>query len=235
MCMSKHLLRSATFVFADDEDRGKGWRLEAKPYFDPAGGLGVAHDILEEFPSEQDQPHHEFLALGAAIYGRGSCGMLGNFRSSAGETLVYDSISVIEHVLDEEGYWLTDAPPQKPLPEDFEYAERILRDFSAKAAEVYTSNWKDYNEDNRIEIATAYIPHAVNWMRVGFRRARKRYEPTWDGSDVAMMFERIANEADHLSKHAEIDDLLRVVIDRRRHDLQMIHTPYYARREYRDW
>jgi hypothetical protein len=216
------------FTLKEHEDTGyNGWVLDTKPYFDPVDGIGVAHDVLEEFPRGQDQPHDELMAIGALIFGRGS--MSGAFnRRGLHEVVGGEFHELMRHVYDEDNYYLTPAPSTKPLGEDWEREEEVIVDAGEYAREYFPTciDSGEFTEEQVREIIE-FIPDACNWLRIGFRRARRRYYPHFDGYDVASMFERIQREVDKVTKYAEEYDKLRVIVSYRRHDLQVIHIPRY--------
>ena len=208
-----------------------GWVLDAKPYFDPMDGRGVAHDVLEEMPHGGEQPHDELLALGAMLYGR--CSMSMAFPRPTYQVLADEFGALFSHAFNEEGYYLVDAPKVQRLDqgrygEDYEREESIIQAVAPRVLEYIekygAEEWGD-NPDN-LEEAKQWVPHAQNWLRIGFRRARRRFYPHMDGCDVAYMFERIEREVNAL-KGVELYDRLTLRVKYQRNDLELWHTPSY--------
>lgn len=221
-----------TFTYKHDDDRGySGWVLDNKPFFDPMDGMGVAHDVLEEMPHGGEQPHDELLALGAMLFGRGSLSM--PFPRPMSDVLSGEFGALFEHAFNEEGYHLSKAPKALRLDqgrygEDFEREEAIIQDIAPKVLEYiekYGADEWGENPDN-IEEAKQWVPHAQNWLRIGFRRAVRRFSPHMDGCDVAYMFERITREVNAL-RGVELFDRLTLRVKYRRNDLELWHTPSY--------
>lgn len=216
------------FTCRTHEDTGfKGWVLDSKPYFDPVDGMGVAHDVLEEFPRGQDQPHDELMAMGALIFGRGSACL--NFFRPLHEVVGGEFHELMRHVYSEEGYYLKPAPPTRPLSEDFEHEENVIVQVGEYVREYFpkTVGYGEF-EAEEVEEILEYVPHALNWLRIGFRRARRRFHPHLEGWDVAYLFNRIKDEVDRTTKMegAEEYDKLRVIVSYRRNDFRVIFEPY---------
>lgn len=121
------------FTAKEHEDHGiLGWLQKGKPGFDPGSGMIVAHDILEEFPSGQDQPQDELLALGCAYWLRGEGGYFhrrGSFVTDAAEHIASDMPEILRHVIYED-YRFPAPPPTRMLDledDEGDFAERIVR------------------------------------------------------------------------------------------------------------
>jgi hypothetical protein len=221
-----------TFTYKENEDMGySGWVLNAKPYFDPMDGRGVAHDVLEEMPHGGEQPHDELMALGAMLFGR--CSMSMPFPRPVSEVLASEFSPLFSHAFNEEGYHLVDAPKVPRLDqgrygEDYEREEAIIQEVAPKVLEYIEKYGEDEWGDNpdNLEEAKQWVPHAQNWLRIGFRRARRRFYPYMDGCDVAYMFERIEREVNAI-KGAELYDRLTLRVKYQRNDLELWHTPRY--------
>ncbi len=223
------------FTYKEDDEMGySGWVLDAKPYFDPMSGRGVAHDVLEEMPHGGEQPHDELMALGAMLFGRGSMSKP-SFMSqfSWDESLAHEFSPLFSHAFNEEGYYLASAPNTLRLDkgrcgECHEREEAIIQAIAPRVLKYIESygvkEWGD-NPDN-LEEAKQWIPHAQNWIRIGFRRARRRFYPYMNGEDVAYMFERIENEVSAI-KGVELFDRLTIRLRRQINDFTLWHTPNY--------
>ena len=210
-----------TFTLKENEEHGgQGWVLDSKPYFDPMDGMGVAHDILEEFPHGKDQPHDELLAMGALIFGRGEQWERG--RESMIESVSYECTRVFDHVFYEKGYSLAFCHPNKPLQGDDEYYEAVIQAIGKHIAETNgNEDLREYDSDQAEKII-GEVENIKNWLRLGFRKARRRFN-NLDGSDVAFLFERITNEVNRVTKMAELGDTLSVRVSYKRNDVEIWH------------
>lgn len=214
-----------TFTLERNEDLGiLGWVCDRKPYFDPMPGQGVAHDVFEEFPNGGEQPHDELLAMGSMMFGRGSYehlfGMYGLAASIAAEFH-----EMLRHVFHENTYFLKPAPNTRKLNDDYEHQEYIISEFMG-IVEKEVREWDEY-EPSQISSILDYLPHAANWLRIGFRGALKRYAPDLDGCDVANMFESLKEQVDRITQWAEEGDKLRVIFSKKRSAVEAYHEPWY--------
>ena len=212
-------LRSTLFDCKTHEDYDSlGWVMCKKSYFDPAQGRQVAHDLLEEFPRGQDQPHDEFMALGAAIWGRGQGGYF-QYRSAA-YNIAGDFTFAIGHAFNEDGYYLRNAPRTYKL-RDWD-AEAVIEEIGQIVLE---SGFEDiYDDDNR-QRAIDYVSHALNWMRIGYRRAAQRFRVT-NHYEITAIFNTIEKEVDKILKWSEEGDKLKVMINLRTRTVKVEHIPY---------
>lgn len=200
----KHL-----FVCEEHEDYGiNGWRLQAKPYFDPAQGMQVAHDVMEEFPDGQDQPHDECMALGACVLVRSLGGYHDGHRLPPAVHLASEFHSMMSHAMEEGGYHLRHKPHRVHRLED-DYAESIIRDIGPNALK-HLREYGDVDE-SWIDAARSWMPHALDWFRIGFRRAQRRYRGL-DSYTLCGMFREIEERADKLLRHAELGYVLEVSV-----------------------
>lgn len=221
-----------TFTYKENDDLGySGWVLNSKPYFDPMEGRGVAHDVLEEMPHGGEQPHDELLALGALLFGRGSLSM--PFNKPLCTVLADEFYPLYSHAFCECGYSLVDAPNVRRLDQGrngdcYEREEAVIQAIAPKVLEYIDKYGSDEwgSDDEELERAKQWIPHAQNWIRIGFRRARRRFYPHMDGCDVAYMFERIEKEVRAL-QGVELGDQLKIRVKYQRNDMQLWHIRSY--------
>jgi len=211
------------FTYKESPETGnKGWVLDRKPYFDPMDGMGVAHDVLEEMPHGGEQPHDELIAIGAMMYGRGY-DIHTHFRGRPlDEIIAYEFEELYRHAYGEEGYRLVEAPKTRPLIDDEE--EEFIINSVGKLVEAYIDKYDEYmfETEAQIESAKAWIPHAQNWLRIGFRKAHKRFQPRMQRYDVSYMFEQIRDKVDSI-KDIQDYDTLKVRISYKQHELSVCH------------
>jgi len=216
-----------TFTYKHDDERGySGWVLNSKPFFDPMRGLGVAHDVLEEMPHGGEQPHDEAMALGAMIYGRGAhCGV---FFNPIETTIAYEFDELFEHAFEEEGYRLQPAPNTRPLrgDEDREETEELIQKIIhiLKTRIQTIPNDLHLYTDAQIQQALEWLPHATSWLRIGFRRAAKRFYRL-GRYEVYSLFQRIEKEVDKLKP--ELGDQITVRVSYRRCDVNIYMREYF--------
>lgn len=212
-----------TFTYKHDDERGySGWVLNSKPFFDPMDGRGVAHDVLEEMPHGGEQPHDELMALGALIYGRGC--HTGVFYQPIEQILAYEFDELFGHAFCETGYQLVPAPKTRPLrgSEDMEEAEGVIQATIRIIRARIKENAEDLRLDTEAKInqALEWLPSAANWLRIGFRRATKRFYSV-GRYEVYSLFERIQRGVDKLKP--ELGDTMTVRVSYKRYDVRIWH------------
>lgn len=214
-----------TFTMQEHEDHGyTGWVLDSKPYFDPMDGMGVAHDVLEEFPRGKDQPHDELLAMGALIFGRGE---MWSHNCSLVETVAHECSGVFRHVFHEEGYSLAFCYPSRPFEDDLIDYENTIQAVVEHIVKINTLDpTRGYDnreyDDAESEKVLGEVENIRNWLRLGIRKARRRFR-NLEGYDVAQLFERIEKEVNRVTKQAELGDKLSIRVSYKRNDVEIWH------------
>lgn len=200
-------MRTFRFVYDNHKEHDyEGWRLESQPGFDPVGGLGVAHDILEHFPGGDSSPADEFMALGAALIIRGDQGYWHQrtpFNPHPHKHVASDFPEILSHVV-----WgdmdLADPGRTKPV-EDYDY---LIIDTIKEARRLLNS---EYEEDERARYVKLLWP-ALGWMRRGMRKAMARYRG--QRMDWALYtFIGIEKEVNRITKDAQLGDKIEVRVD----------------------
>jgi hypothetical protein len=198
-----------------------GWRQKSQPDFDPLGGMAVAHDILEHLPNGSEAPHDEFMALGAAVLIRGMQGYFMN--NTPADNLCSDFPDIFSHIVYQD-IGLCDAPVTNRLQD--EWAETMISETVNKGRALMISEWnmspKFNNEEPGMSIheLDVYLHHVKGWMRIGFRKARKRYNGRVRDFEFTYLFKEIEKEADKALKNAEEQDELHVRLVRNRVDVK---------------
>jgi hypothetical protein len=184
------------FVLAHDPERfGTGWRPAHQPDFDPTGGMGVAHDVLEHFPGDDGSLKDELQAFGAILLIRVEHGDL-DPKSLAVE--FPDLMSKLFHG----DTWLEAAPRTRLLSDDLEmFMARALIEARKQVAEFLYDD--DLTYEDKIDWFNEQVPHIMGWMRVGYRRARRRYRNAYSYHDLPALFGEIARMADQELKECD--------------------------------
>ncbi len=215
------MVTTVRFLYQIHEEYGSpGWLQKAMPGYDPLGGMAVAHDCLEHFPGGTDAAHDEFQALGASLFIRGEANYSGQKGRTAtpGQNVGSDIPEVIRHIL-HEGTAFHDPPRTRPLADHVE--EWI--DVALKEA------WDECREQFRgedVREAKAVLTKARGWLRVGYRRAEKRYAKIGPHA-ACQMFMNIETAADEAMKQAEEGDELEVTFDIAKAKTQVRYIPSY--------
>lgn len=197
------------FVADMHEDYGTlGWRQKSQPGFDPLPGMAVAHDCLEHFRGGDESPANEFEALGAAWHLRGENPMSSSFRTPE-EDMAADMPSIVRHIV-HEGMHLAEPPRTRPMrdedtEESFRNVIKYTRVFclSEMEHEISEGTLTTHELD-------AILRKALGWLRIGYRRARRRYRGVLGWAQTC--FGIILAEADKRLKHANEGDVLDVQV-----------------------
>ncbi len=208
------------FVRQHHEEYGyDGWRPEWIPHFDPSEGLGVAHDTLEHVLHDAGTVETEFMALGTIAWLRGQGGWFYQHRPHASD-LAYqmsgDFLSQADY-LDGEGRSMKKAPPTRPLADgDMDDA---LQECVRKGMKLLAD---ECDRDGGEKSALIDPVSALSYLRMGFRRAARRYASS-DPSEMCWIFDEIMQGAEKHGKHAELGEVLvvRVDMERRRATLDI--------------
>lgn len=189
-----------TFVRRHNEEYGTdGWLLKGAPIsYDPIGGMGVAHDILEHRLNDTGSVEDELLALGASFYVRGRGGYWNDTPKSPGFHV--SSVISFDLGMKYEGVQLL-SPPGKSRPLD----NNDYDDVNCWISEALLSAARDLKEQEvRDKDTRQFVSYAEGWLRQGFRRAQRRYREICPES-LTYMFKKIEQTADRL---LEDDDSL---------------------------
>lgn len=174
----------------------QGMRPLFLPGTDPAMPLQATHDLLEHF-IEPVNSHTELQALGAMLYIRGNGGYFKNF--SIERALAADLHFVTTH---QSVYGKISNPGVTRPLEDY------VESWITKAMPPLYKELKD--NDDSIELDKNYPHWLRGWIRIGYRRANKRY--TLDPFIVSCQFEQIERDLDEKFKKGWLEngDLIRI-------------------------
>jgi hypothetical protein len=202
------------FVRHHHEEYGfDGWRPQWIPHFDPSEGLGVAHDTLEHVLHDQGTVETEFMALGTIAWLRGQGGWFQQHRPHSSDLAYQMSGDFMQQAeyLDGENRQMKKAPRTRALAEG--YMDDALQECVRKGMKLIRD---EHGEDEDAFMVTAIDPDsALSYMRMGYRRAARRYAGT-DPCEMSYIFDEIMQGAEKHGKHAELGDVLvvRVEVDR---------------------
>jgi hypothetical protein len=212
------MILEKTFIYKLWEDTGSWGFIEREKIgiFDPATGLGVAHDTLEHVGGHPNPVVDELMAFGAIIAFRGH----GNYwmmfpHQHAIPDPAYQISGGFENALRalETGDWsLTPIEDQKPLDEGYEdLIDRVLSEAVKQEEVIYIFCGDDEGDDegNDLvrEVPKSEIEFMRNWMRRGCRLALEKYDPdpsNYNAEDHFLeAFFQIETEVDEIIKHLE--------------------------------
>lgn len=214
-----------TFFTVNDPERGLGWMLKGAPAgFEPLDGLAVAHDTLEHFPGDTGSLADEAQAIGAALLIRVE-GKYYDDMDGFGSDIadLYEKFRKRQMGLD--------LPVRNcgPLTDELEYTIRSLKK-STRDEIRHDEQHGDVAYDP-LDIA-AYLERFTAWMRVGYRRARRRFCRRFHDSlpapwpwDIAGLFRQIESEVDNIPKEVEGQKLV-VTVDVARVNVEINHDEY---------
>jgi hypothetical protein len=176
-------MKTYIFVCAKHEEYGSlGWKLKGKPHFEPFGGLTVAHDILEHFPSDDGTAGGECEALGASFHVRGCAYFQGikDAHFSVGEQTCPDIARLFRD--------------QVEMPKCAS-VKKLDNETEEELAKAYKGAVEDLKESEIDESeASTFLQNAINWMRIGYRKAVKRYKH--NTCELAHFFHKIETLVD---------------------------------------
>lgn len=204
------------------EDHGfLGWVLNTMPHFDPATGMGVAHDCLEHL-TRRVGFEGEMEAFGVSLWIRGEGGYWQNNSQHNREWFQNTCGEVAEFLAQADG--VCQKPPRAAMLEDWQ--EEQLQQLKAHALKSWdTEELADrFNLEHVTEAdLTAALENVLGWVRRGFHAADKKY--TAYQYDVCYMFQQIEKEVDDIQP--EEGDTLTVTFSRSNTDWTVKHkSPY---------
>jgi hypothetical protein len=168
---------SALFDVREHPEWGSmGLRMQGKPHFEPLTGMAIPHDLLEHFPDDNGTLEDELQALGASLYVRDGS----SYYAQAGSMYRDPSVHIASDMrmqarnYVDRSYLLRDPGITRRL--DDEYLEDQIQQTCIRAVKELREEFEDAmdwfpawlnSEEQRKRF--------VGWMRLGYRRAVKRY------------------------------------------------------------
>jgi hypothetical protein len=179
------------FAWLEDQMTGEmGWIPKSNPGFNATSGFGLAHDVMEHFRNDVHGLDAEMRAFGAMIFVRWEGGWQ-PYRGVNMHSPAYNIASGIFVFLQNiacEQDTITTPPKTNRLHED---VEEILDEAISKSFKDYL-NYEDCNTDDTLWIRDA-LEHMRGWMRIGYRKAVKRYKDL-DVYEATALFNEIERQ-----------------------------------------
>lgn len=171
----------------EDSDR-EGWIMKGMSNFDPlfperdgSAGVGLAHDVLEHFSATDTSLEAEFLAFGSILYLRGESDYWATtVKPGQGVWSIDPGVNMsgdVAHFLyqsDVDGITLCKPPRNRKLDDEL---EEILHTLYVHAMRTMTELGDDTQQRWNMRAA---LKRAIGWMRVGYRKARDRWNMGFD-------------------------------------------------------
>lgn len=201
-----------------------GWvGMPKQDNFDPAQGFTLCHDIFEEFECPKYKqlglPHNEFLAFGAMYFIRGSTGYFDEFGRGCAESMGSDWEMIFEHVIHEKMHFKI--PPKTYALQD-KQAESDLQEICEEGRKTVFGNYgigndlEEYEKEDLIQ----NLRLVIHWLRIGYRRAEKRYR-NCNRYNLSCMFTQIKEAIEKAEKYTELDDQLWIFTDFKNNDFRV--------------
>lgn len=191
-----------TVQYAEDDETGI---LGLRPIGLPSDmnssveGYAVAHDVLEHLNGfENIGPiADELQALGAMWYIRGQFGMLSKRGTiySPHESIAFDLSRMFEDFYLHNSY-LPIPPKTKKCDFDDDFHDIIKL--------MLEKGWFDSSDirPDHDSVVKLYKRAALSYMRIGYRKAKKRYE---DSNKINMLFWRMSEAFDDILKYCDFE------------------------------
>ena len=167
--------KSFTFVKKRNELLGEfGWKPKEIPNFDPVLPNMVLHDIWEHSPGSPATPIEEFQAIGTAMLIRFEGGFFNSIGARPSDALARAFGMLYYHA-----QVLADRPttPCPNIPaahtpiENTDTEMEMVRAVGKAVDYIHGSNVYT----NRLKQIDESLKHALPWMRVGYRKAQRRF------------------------------------------------------------
>lgn len=200
------------FEWRGDRNTGEyGWIQKGFPNFNASDGRMVAHDTLEHFAGGDGSLTDEMLAFGAIMFVRGESGW---FYQEGG---IYDpaqscalDISEFLHDVAWGNSHLKTAPRTCRL--DDNTIENYIQDAVHGGLRIALNEYPE--KCGQMRQSDALIKSMIGWMRIGYRKAVKRFydNPAYQ---VADCFNEIRKKVDKHFSHGEFGEELIVKVNPR--------------------
>lgn len=176
---------------------GSGWIMRDMPHFDTSLGFGVAHDVLEHF-DHGDCVTDEFQAFGAILWGRVN-GCYASLAETGVSEFSHKSLaSDLGEMLVREKLVIPDVRT-RPLADDGYEPEKKLDELRMLIWQSVAHFDDELNGTPTFRGYDAAVDLTLAWMRVGYRRAARRWGHT-NPESLASMFWEMEREVDALTK-----------------------------------
>lgn len=182
---------SRKLVLGTDPEYGvRGFRPAEHSDFNYLDGMGVAHDLLEHFPSDKGTIEDEFMALGAMLYVRGDdyFAQKGN-RYSALENMASDFPNLFRYAQGGQfGHMIAHKTPKPRGIDEFDENE-----FKTHIARLKS----EFDDEEEQEAFMAFSYSAIPWIIKGYKKAEVRYRKLtrWELLSAFLTIEKDVNGA----------------------------------------
>lgn len=198
-----------------------GWLdVRAPSNFDVGFGFGIAHDVLEHFDLS-GTVEAEGEAFGAMLWGRGS----GGYWQRQYHEQVYSDIAEI--VIRGGG---CAAPPKRPRALTCDCGEPELMlvealDRAFRACDEYLDTYSQ--QDTPRETIKQWFDNFGQWIRIGYRRANRRYGRTTNPHMLSLMYRELETKFDAAVRMCDSElDKIRVDVNLRRSEVSVTVIEY---------
>lgn len=183
-----------------------GFRMRGRPHFEPIGGMGVAHDLLEHFPNDGGDLEGELMALGASLYVRNMDEYYANKGVHDTDPASHISSEFVQqcHLLGD-AYTLR-AINTRPLRD--EYVESCIQNIVTRGRRLVHADVGAFP----VWLKTGHKAALVGWLRAGYRAAAQRYR-RHKQYNVLHAFVTIEHKVDAVLRYAEEGYEYRVAAD----------------------
>jgi len=189
------------YVFEYDEHDEYGfWGL--RPLWlegsDPATGMQAAHDILEHF-NEPITSESELMALGAMLHVRADGGYF-NYRYNNDISSILSGD--LEFAVEQQWKYGDISDPGVTRPVDDHIESWITKSIASAIQTMSDDDWED-SYGNLIQDNPMLALHLRGWLRMGYRRARRRFGKQ-DSLELATAFKILEEQLDDALKKCDI-------------------------------
>ena len=225
------MIRKFRWTDGSDNDMGlDGWNpiwIPASAQFSPGDSkfpVSMLHDMLEHTIKEDGSLASEMRALGAMTWMRGETGFdFCPYQRHFPNILANEIYDVLERAWDTDLDQVLVKPPRTLALRNQNATEEIfqeIRKYLAWNGRVCDHREALENEEGspRFAIESSELDHALDWIRIGYRAAIKRFGAQKQYSMCSIFQEGVRQ----LSKvrDGEVGQILTVKIDMRRHEVR---------------
>ncbi|CAO3459659.1 hypothetical protein [Azospirillum argentinense] len=196
-----------TFV-AEERESWVGLRPAHMPFFDPVGGMGAAHDLMEHGRRDNGSIEAEMMAFGAMIHVRADAGWWCE-RRTVNTDPAWHMGGEFPEIWERDHDLLVPEPPPTRRAEDWveNLIDRCWREARRSTAERMLELLEETEEAEAWEAVDRMLGSTpdrfLGWMRLGYRRARRRYCGV-DPSALMHTFNAVAAEVDKLVRTEDL-------------------------------
>lgn len=183
---------------------------QLQDHFDPASGMGLAHDILEHVTFHENPYVDEFMAIGAFIHVRVEQGFYAWGYNP--DSLGYEVKNLLQSHYWQDGEQI---PHCNGVFEEDHYREEIYKQVEESV--------KRFVEEEEIEDQDL-IPSSnqiANWILLGYEKAVRHYEQVDVYTLCHEVFKQIQAQVDQWLKDAEEGDQATLTVDFDKYEVKL--------------